>query len=95
MPPLDDRRGARLGTYRVLSMIEDEEAVATVLALVPGFDIYRSHHPSCVVSVGPGCPPEMCWGSHGRRFTAPATTRAANLCRAGASSRQLADGQTP
>ncbi len=41
MPPLDDRRSARRGTYRVVYRIDDENRCVTVLAIGHRSDIYR------------------------------------------------------
>jgi mRNA-degrading endonuclease RelE of RelBE toxin-antitoxin system len=41
MPPLDDRRSARRGTYRVLYKIDDSTRIVTVVAVAPRSDVYR------------------------------------------------------
>lgn len=40
-PPLDDRHGARRGTYRVIYRIDETQRRVTVLAVVHRADAYR------------------------------------------------------
>ncbi len=42
MPPLEDRHGARRGTYRIIYRIDESEHVVTVLAVGPRSDVYRT-----------------------------------------------------
>jgi mRNA interferase RelE/StbE len=42
-PPLDDRHGARRGTYRVIYRIDDERCVVTVVDVAHRRDAYRSN----------------------------------------------------
>ena len=42
-PPLDDRRSARRGTYRVIYRIDDTRRRVTVVGVVPRADAYRPH----------------------------------------------------
>ena len=41
MPPFDDRHSARRGTYRVLSRVDDNARIVTVLAVAPRSGAYR------------------------------------------------------
>lgn len=41
-PPLDDRRSARRGTYRVLYRIDDERQQVTVVGVFSRADAYRA-----------------------------------------------------
>ena len=40
-PPLDDRRSARRGTYRVIYRIDDEHRIVTVVDVAHRRDAYR------------------------------------------------------
>jgi mRNA interferase RelE/StbE len=42
-PPLDDRRSARRGTYRVLYRIDDTQSTVTVVGVFSRADAYRPH----------------------------------------------------
>lgn len=42
MPPLDDRFSARLGTYRVVYLVDDEFRLVTVVAVALRADICRT-----------------------------------------------------
>ncbi len=42
MPPLEDRHGARRGTYRIIYRIDESEHVVTVLAVGPRPAVYRT-----------------------------------------------------
>jgi mRNA interferase RelE/StbE len=42
-PPLDDRRSARRGTYRVLYRIDDARRLVTVVGVFGRADAYRPH----------------------------------------------------
>jgi mRNA interferase RelE/StbE len=42
LPPLDDRRSARRGTYKVSYRIDDDARVVTVVDVGHGRDVYRS-----------------------------------------------------
>jgi mRNA interferase RelE/StbE len=42
MPPLDDRFSARLGTYRVVYLFDDELRLVTVVAVALRADVYRT-----------------------------------------------------
>jgi mRNA-degrading endonuclease RelE of RelBE toxin-antitoxin system len=41
LPPLDDRYGARRGTYRIIYRIDDESRVVTVVDIDHRGDVYR------------------------------------------------------
>lgn len=41
-PPLDDRRSARRGTYRVIYRIDEARRTVTVVGVFPRSDAYRS-----------------------------------------------------
>ena len=42
LPPLDDRRSARRGTYRVIYRVDDEAHVVTVVDIGHRRDVYRT-----------------------------------------------------
>ena len=42
LPPLDDRRSARRGTYRVIYRVDDEAHVGTVVDIGHRRDVYRT-----------------------------------------------------
>lgn len=42
MPPLDDRHGARRGTYRVIYRIDEAARIVTVVGVVHRGDAYRT-----------------------------------------------------
>jgi mRNA interferase RelE/StbE len=41
-PPLDDRRSARRGTYRVLYRIDEDRRCVAVVGMFPRADVYRA-----------------------------------------------------
>jgi mRNA interferase RelE/StbE len=42
LPPMDDRFGARRGTYRVIYRIDDKVRVVTVVDVANRRDVYRT-----------------------------------------------------
>ncbi|MGH3778557.1 MAG: type II toxin-antitoxin system RelE/ParE family toxin [Pseudonocardiaceae bacterium] len=43
LPPLDDRRSARCGSYRIIYRIDDKVRTVTVVDVDYRSDVYKSH----------------------------------------------------